>query len=59
MEIYPIPSFANETMEIIKDGNAEGDDDNWRFILVGDRLELQVKIDGNWVWTEKHERRAE
>ena len=56
MEIHPIPSFANETLEIIKDGNVEGDDDNWRLVVVGNNLEIQVKISGNWVWTEKIER---
>lgn len=56
MEIRPIPSFANETMEVIKDGNAEDDDDNWRFIVVGDRLVLQVKISGTWETARKFDR---
>ncbi len=58
MEIHPIPSFANEELEIIADGNVEGDNDNWRWKVVGQNLELQVKISGTWVWTEKHERRV-
>ena len=56
MEIHPIPSFANETVEIIKDGNVEGDDDNWRLVVVGNNLELQVKISGNWTMVRTFER---
>ena len=53
---FKLPSFAKSPFEIIKDGNIKGDNDNWRWIVVGDRLVKQVKISGNWETAEKTER---
>ena len=35
--------------EIIKSGNAEGDDDNWGLHVNGNNLEVCVKVSGSWV----------
>ena len=39
---------ADGRYELVKPGNVVGDNDNWSFIIVGDNLEIQVKIAGNW-----------
>ncbi len=38
----------SDGFEIIPDGNAPGDDGNWRIIIVGANLEFQKRISGSW-----------
>jgi len=44
------------TVEIVKDGNVAGDNDNWRFTVVGNNLVKQVKVLGTWQNAEETER---
>ena len=42
-------SVANDDfLEIIKDGNVAGDDGNWRFLIVGDDIQLEHRESGVW-----------
>ncbi len=43
-------SIANDGfIEIIKDGNAAGDDGNWRLNIVDDDIQFEHRESGSWV----------
>ncbi len=51
MEIHPIIADVDEIyspVEIVKDGSDPGDNDNWRFSIVGNNLQVQYKVGGVW-----------
>ncbi len=49
MELRPLPDDTHDgSVEIIADGNDEGDNGNWRLIIVGANLEFQKRIGGSW-----------
>lgn len=49
MELRPLPDDTHDgSVEIIADGNAPGDNGNWRLIIVGNNLERQKRIGGSW-----------
>lgn len=49
MKFTSLPDDTHEgSVEIIVDGNGPGEDGNWRFIIVGNNLEVQKRIGGSW-----------
>lgn len=39
----------DDFLEIVKDGNVAGDDDNWRIVIVNDDIQLEHREGGSWV----------